>query len=144
MSVGLVFSWSSEAFRRWLDHELFRRFGRAKSNRSICIAAGLPENALYRMLTKGERPSPLFIERLTASLTLDPAEFRRRAGLQPALEIRADGTVVGVDRLSAGERLELHGALETALRSLGARDEHVSSSPKSAEYRITLGDDVGD
>jgi hypothetical protein len=27
-------------FARWLDGELFTRFGRAKSNRSICLEAG--------------------------------------------------------------------------------------------------------
>src|SRR5437588_8501840 len=69
-SMSLVVYGSLEGFRNWLDFELFRRFGRAASNRSICIKAGLPENALYRVLTKGERPSSLFCERMAKYLGL--------------------------------------------------------------------------
>ena len=55
MAVPLVLYHDHDGFRRWLDAELFRRFGRGKSNRSICIEARLPENALYRVLTRGDR-----------------------------------------------------------------------------------------
>src|SRR5437764_14747548 len=101
--MSLVVFGSLEGFRNWLDFELFRRFGRAASNRSICIKAGLPENALYRVLTKGERPSPLFITRMAAYLDLPPTELERRAGLVPTLQVEARGAVKGVDALTAEE-----------------------------------------
>src|SRR4051794_22788412 len=116
--MSLVVYGSLEGFRQWLDYELFRRFGRAASNRSICIKAGLPENALYRVLTKGERPSPRFIERMAAHLDLDAAELERHAGLRPLLEIGADGAVEGAGALSEAERRAVRGALGHALEAL--------------------------
>src|SRR4051794_11805135 len=89
-----------DAFGRWLDGELSRRSGRRASNRSICIRAGLPENALYRVLTQGERPGARFIERMASHLDLQPAEVERHAGLRPLLDIGAGGAVEGATSLS--------------------------------------------
>ena len=117
--MSLVIYGSLEGFRQWLDYELFRRFGRAASNRSICIKAGLPENALYRVLTKGERPSPLFCERMAAYLSLSPGELERRSGLRPMVEVEASGDVRGSDDLSDAERTALRDAAGSILASLG-------------------------
>ena len=116
--MSLVVYGSLEGFRRWLDYELFRRFGRAASNRSICIKAGLPENALYRVLTKGERPSPLFCERMAAYLNLSPDELERRAGLRPVLELDPDGNPIGAETLSEEERASVRQAFTTAVSAL--------------------------
>jgi len=116
--MSLVVYGSLEGFRRWLDYELFRRFGRAASNRSICIKAGLPENALYRVLTKGERPSPLFCERMAAYLDLSPQELERRAGLRPVLELEPEGRLVGVETLSDDERSSVRNAFAAAVSAL--------------------------
>jgi hypothetical protein len=117
--MSLVVYGSLEGFRQWLDFELFRRFGRAASNRSICIKAGLPENALYRVLTKGERPSPLFCERMAAYLNLSPEELERRAGLRPVIEVGSDGEMNGLRNLSDDERRSVHGAFSAVLDALG-------------------------
>src|SRR5829696_4860078 len=109
--MSLVVYGSLEGFRQWLDLELFRRFGRAASNRSICIKAGLPENALYRVLTKGERPSPLFCDRMAKYLEL-------RAGLRPVVEIGNNGDMAGFGDLSEDERSTVRDAFSAALRSL--------------------------
>ncbi len=117
--MSLVVYGSLDGFRQWLDFELFRRFGRAASNRSICIKAGLPENALYRVLTKGERPSPLFCERMAAYLSLSPAELERRAGLRPVIELGNDGDIDGLNALSEDERTTVRNAFSAALNTLG-------------------------
>jgi|GEM_PF-6925076 hypothetical protein len=122
MSSELVVYGSLEGFRRWLDYELFRRFGRATSNRSICIKAGLPENALYRVLTKGERPSPLFCERMAEYLGLKPEELERRAGLRPVLEVGYNGELTGVDMLSEEERASVRRAFAEAVDALKSMD----------------------
>jgi hypothetical protein len=120
MRGSLVLYASLDGFRHWLDEQLFRRFGRAASNRSICIKAGLPENALYRVLTRGDRPSDVFCQRMGAYLTLDPSELERRAGLRPMLEVHADGRDGGLAALSASERAGLKRAMEAALVGLDA------------------------
>ncbi len=117
--MSLVVYGSLDGFRQWLDFELFRRFGRAASNRSICIKAGLPENALYRVLTKGERPSPLFCERMAAYLSLSPEELERRAGLRPVIELGNDGDIDGLNALSEDERTTVRNAFSAALNTLG-------------------------
>jgi len=117
-SMSLVVYGSLEGFRNWLDFELFRRFGRAASNRSICIKAGLPENALYRVLTKGERPSPLFCERMAKYLGLSPQELERRAGLRPVLEVGSNGELHGLDALSEDERDSVRQSFSVALNVL--------------------------
>jgi hypothetical protein len=116
--MSLVVYGSLEGFRQWLDLELFRRFGRAASNRSICIKAGLPENALYRVLTKGERPSPLFCDRMAKYLDLRAEELERRAGLRPVVEIGNNGEMAGFDDLSEDERSTVRNAFSAALSSL--------------------------
>ena len=116
--MSLVVYGSLEGFRQWLDLELFRRFGRAASNRSICIKAGLPENALYRVLTKGERPSPLFCDRMAKYLELRAEELERRAGLRPVVEIGNNGDMAGFGDLSEDERSTVRDAFSSALRSL--------------------------
>src|SRR4051794_19584519 len=116
--MSLVVYGSLEGFRQWLDYELFRRFGRAASNRSICIRAGLPENALYRVLTKGERPSPLFCERMAKYLGLSPELMERRAGLRPVLEIDPSANVKDAESLSEEERQTVRQALQSAIEAL--------------------------
>jgi len=116
--MSLVVYGSLEGFRQWLDYELFRRFGRAASNRSICIKAGLPENALYRVLTKGERPSPLFCERMAGYLSLQPEELERRAGLRPIVEILTSGEMQGVNPLSEDEKSSIRQAFTSAVGAL--------------------------
>jgi hypothetical protein len=116
--MSLVVYGSLEGFRQWLDYELFRRFGRAASNRSICIKAGLPENALYRVLTKGERPSPLFCERMAGYLSLQPAELERRAGLRPIVEIATSGDMHGIEQLSEDEKSSIRQAFGSAIGAL--------------------------
>jgi hypothetical protein len=114
MAVPLVLYHDLDGFRRWLDAELFRRFGRGKSNRSICIEAGLPENALYRVLTRGDAAGSQFCQRMAEYLQLAPEELQRRAGLRPALEMRTDGPP-NVSALSPDERLTLATILAAAL-----------------------------
>src|SRR4051794_16375995 len=116
--MSLVVYGSLEGFRQWLDFELFRRFGRAASNRSICIKAGLPENALYRVLTKGERPSPLFCERMASYLDLSPDELERRAGLRPVLEVGSNGEMGGLEQLTEDERSSVRQAFASAVSAL--------------------------
>ena len=118
--MSLVVYGSLEGFRKWLDFELFRRFGRAASNRSICIKAGLPENALYRVLTKGERPSPLFCERMAAYLSLATEELERRAGLRPVVEVGSSGEMNGLEALTEDEKATVRRSFADALNTLGA------------------------
>jgi hypothetical protein len=113
-----MISATPQEFRRWLDQELFRRFGRAKSNRSICIEAGLPENALYRVLTKGAPPSAQFIARMAAYLKLSPDELARHAGSRPLLTMASDGQVTGQGELTPAEKHELRRSLDVALAAL--------------------------
>jgi hypothetical protein len=119
MAAPLVLYHDLDGFRRWLDAELFRRFGRAKSNRSICIEAGLPENALYRVLTRGDPPGVQFCQRMAQYLHIPVAELERRAGQRPALELRTDGPP-DVSALSLEEQRSLAIALAAALESLAS------------------------
>ena len=118
--MSLVMYGSGEGFRRWLDNELFRRFGRTASNRGICIKAGLPDNALYRVLTKGERPGASFCARMAAHLNLEVETLERRAGLRPLLEVDSTGKAIGVGALSDDERETVRRACEGVLATLAA------------------------
>jgi hypothetical protein len=117
--MSLTISYTRDHFRSWLDAELFRRFGRGKSNRSICIEAGLPANALYRVLTKGVQPSAVFIERMATYLKIDRAELERRAGERRVVQVSADGEIDGMDALGNAERDELQQAVRAVLDALG-------------------------
>jgi hypothetical protein len=122
MAVPLVLYHDHDGFRRWLDAELFRRFGRGKSNRSICIEARLPENALYRVLTRGDTAGSQFCQRMAEYLQLEPEELQRRAGLRPALELSTDSPP-NVSALSPDERRDLAATLAAALDRMAAAPE---------------------
>jgi hypothetical protein len=91
-------------FPHWLDEQLYFRFGRKKSNRAISVEAGLAENGLYRVLTKGDRPSPDFCARIAGVLDVSPEVVLRHAGLMPISRVSVAGECELAEGLTEQER----------------------------------------
>jgi hypothetical protein len=102
----LVLHHTPEEFSRWL-----LRVAPPQATR----AGGL----LFGVLTVGERPGPLFWERVAKELGLTTEEVQRRAGLRPVLAVNRAGEVDGAEQLAEEERLQVRRAIVRMHKALG-------------------------